>query len=773
MTTRQEPKNHSLFLSFSLVLISLSPALAADFESRLVPTGVRSIPALGIKPVNVDVQLQIPQLPSLGAALAVPTLPQTLPAAALMPELPAALPAAAAQQAAPQTTGARLEQVGKNVDASLEAVGPISGASASDASGLGGKIQRALDGEAGEAAPAAPPSDNGSGQTPEQAQRLRTLKQVVSMFTEHYAPIEWKQSHRGVDFSAQYEKARAQILANPAMKDHEFQQILADFVESAQDYHASIHFYSTEKAGLPISLLSAQGKYYIAYIDRDELPEAKFPYKVGDEVVELGGKPVGDVAASFTKHPNTAETDARLAELHLTKRARAAGMDVPQGGVKLKVRDAAGAEHETTLVWDYRSEQIPTDVPRRGVPLGPETADPLDPANGRIDVPASLATGRREGLRQLLKKFLPTMAHPQARAFSDMAAADSENGFMIGGKKTYVPDLGKVVWELPAQVAAQLPFVVKIYEDAAGRKIGYVRIPDYMGGGSTDAAAQLFAKLIGKLEAETDGLVIDEVNNPGGDMMYMNDLISMLTDKPMEIPKHRLMIDESDAALATQILQQASDPGIQKEMEDVLHELMAGFAPDQKSTIDAFVSYAKFVLSELAAGRRLTNPTNIFGVKRVEPSQVVRYTKPIVVLINELDFSAADFFAAIMQDNKRATLFGVRTAGAGGGVKDVQVPNQFGIEALAYTWTIAVRPGGSPIENLGVAPDVAYQITADDLRSGFAGYKKALEDVIAKLLPPGTSVKPKVEDPDGGPKTGPRGPRPGPRKPRVKPKPEE
>jgi hypothetical protein len=50
------------------------------------------------------------------------------------------------------------------------------------------------------------------------------------------------------------------------------------------------------------------------------------------------------------------------------------------------------------------------------------------------------------------------------------------------------------------------------------------------------------------------------------------------------------------------------------------------------------------------------------GVAEILPAKNP-YTKKIVVLINELDFSAAEFLAAILQDNKRATLFGESTGG--------------------------------------------------------------------------------------------------------------
>jgi C-terminal processing protease CtpA/Prc len=102
------------------------------------------------------------------------------------------------------------------------------------------------------------------------------------------------------------------------------------------------------------------------------------------------------------------------------------------------------------------------------------------------------------------------------------------------------------------------------------------------------------------------------------------------------------------------------------------------------------------------------------------------YTKKIIVLINELCFSAGEFLAAILQDNKRALLFGVRTAGAGGCAKRICIPNDLGVGDISMTWTIAQRTNGQPIEGVGVHPDVSYSVTAEDIRSGYANYRQAL-----------------------------------------------
>ena len=285
-----------------------------------------------------------------------------------------------------------------------------------------------------------------------------------------------------------------------------------------------------------------------------------------------------------------------------------------------------------------------------------------------------------------------------------------------------------------------MPFHAYIYENEQGQKVGYVRIPDYMAGGNPQAYANVFAKLVSLFEKKADALVIDQVNNPGGNMFYMYTLLSLLTDKPLAVPPHFMMLDQSDGKLASEILKQSEKPSIEEMLKKAISDEMMGFqaVPSAENPI---VKFAKYILNRLKRAQdeknpklRLTDPIDLFGVSQIDPQPMVHYTKPIVVLINELDFSAADFLPTILKDNGRATLFGVRTAGAGGAVKSLQWPNQFGIEQVSYTWTLAMRLIGKVIENLGATPDVPYAITADDLQNGFHGYKKALNDTVRSVI---------------------------------------
>lgn len=294
----------------------------------------------------------------------------------------------------------------------------------------------------------------------------------------------------------------------------------------------------------------------------------------------------------------------------------------------------------------------------------------------------------------------------------DLATAETydNNPYAIGGKQSFVPALGEIVWELPQALAARVPFSARIYRLDNGRPIGYVRVPHYE---YDEGALKEFAKVIAHFENATEALVLDQVNNPGGSMFHMYAMLSYLTDRALTLPKHQLSLTEDDAAMASDTVALAD----------------AGKAvPSDKRPSPDEIAYSRFVLSEIEAGRmRLTNPTYLFGKSEILPDQN-HYTKRIFVLINELDFSAAEFLAAILQDNKRATLFGSNTAGAGGCVRRFRTPldRKLGVDYMKITWTIAWRTNGQPIESIGVKPDVSYSVTVEDLQSGYRGYRQAL-----------------------------------------------
>ena len=293
---------------------------------------------------------------------------------------------------------------------------------------------------------------------------------------------------------------------------------------------------------------------------------------------------------------------------------------------------------------------------------------------------------------------------------------DQGNPYANGAKRSFLPVLGEIVWELPQSLANQVPFHAYIFRTNDGRQVGYVRVPHYY---LDQRALNDFAGLVDRFERTTTAMVLDQVNNPGGNMFHMYSILSNLTDKPLALPKHQItiwdeLVETAAKGVAIADSDDAERPGTRPSAE--------------------LIGYYRFILQEHEAGRgRLTDPVHLCGVAEILPAKN-HYSKKIVVPINALDFSAAEFLAAILQDNHRATMFGERTAGAGGCVRDItnSIPNlhAFGIASLTMTWTTARRTSGQPIEDLGVEPDVKYDITVDDLRSGYNCYREALLETV-------------------------------------------
>jgi C-terminal processing protease CtpA/Prc len=535
---------------------------------------------------------------------------------------------------------------------------------------------------------------------------LQNLDFIQSAFAAQYGPGQWKETHEGWDLDAQIAAAKKQVEGTPGMTVAQYHDVLRRFFGSMKDFHVSVQFNSTEASSLPFTVSGAGGRYYITSIDRTKLSPTSFPFNVGDELVAFGGKPIAKVVAELQARlgGNTSVTERALAEMYLTSRNGAGFGDASKGPVSVSVLPRGSAQAQTRqLTWDYSPELISN-------PGGPRfsiaQAGPL-----ASDSPAAR---------------IPSMLSPMAAAMSGPQA--SSNPFGLGNKKSFVPALGEKLWE--AEDAAA--FYSYLYKSPDGRTIGYVRIPSYEPDDANAAVAE-FAGLMKLFQEKADGLVIDEVDNPGGSVPYLYALSSMLAVAPLSTPKHRVAITQDEVNGAIQLLKLEALVKNDEAAQKVLGKTLDGYPVDY-TVWRNMADYSHFIIDQWNKGKTLTDPIGIEGVDAINPSSVATFTKPILILINELDFSGGDFFPAIMQDNHRATLFGTRTAGAGGFVNSVKFPNNVGVSGFSMTGSIAVRANHQPIENLGVTAEVQYAPSEADLQDGFKDYAKAVNKAVAKLV---------------------------------------
>ncbi|MBX3022158.1 MAG: protease-like activity factor CPAF [Bdellovibrionales bacterium] len=530
------------------------------------------------------------------------------------------------------------------------------------------------------------------------AMELAFIKRV---FEVGYAPTAWKKQHFNWDLQAEYQKAKDTLVNKTDVSALEYRQIVGGLLTSMRDYHVGYSFLATERASLPLGVYSVNGRTFIVWIDTRKLSPETFPFQVGDELIEWNGRPMTDVMKDMQALMKTSEahTDARMADLVLTSRRAARGLQVPQGRVDLVVkRPSNGQVIARQLTWEYVPETIEWN------------------SNVQLMAPFSVAAVDSS---QFLR---PQMTWGWANAFADL----DQSRWAIGGRTSYVPRLGEVKWTSgPTD-----KFDAYTYVNAAGKTIGYIRIPHY---GESTLAFVSFRNLIAKFQAETDALVIDQVNNPGGSVLYVMALMTVLSDQPIKVPPHHIALWPTIVSRSLQIRNEVAVVKNDADAKIILGNDIDGY-PVNYQMVEGLREYVRGIEAAWKNKERVTQPLPLFGMDRVNPDAQVAYTKPILVLTNELDFSGGDFFPGILQDNKRAKVFGQRTAGAGGYVVSVQFPSSLGLESFSFTGSLARRVNGAPLENLGVTPDFPYTMTEKDFSSDFSDYKAAVNAAVDEIM---------------------------------------
>ena len=537
---------------------------------------------------------------------------------------------------------------------------------------------------------------------------IYNLEFIENVFKSNYAPTDWKKQHFGWDVNEESKKAKEKIYKAKNIHLKEFHQILKDFFLSARDYHVGVNFISTEHSSLAFEVRGFNGKYYFVYIDREQLPFKYFPIHIGDEILMFDGKPVNETIQEIKlkelrndgnlHNDGNDKTDQTLSEIFLTFRYNQS-ISTPKGPINILAKSAdSGKIVSCQTYWNYEPEKI-KDITRRQIPALTKKKTAADFLSKKNMTPSFWAN-----FRSLSKK-----EHPH----------------MLGARKSFVPILGNLIWESPPSN----PFYAYLFRSNSlkNKTLAYIRIPHYTIVSGDEIKE--FAKIVKYFESKSDALIIDQVNNPGGSVFYLYALASMLTTKDLNTPKHRMCITQQDVFESIEILPELQNIKNDKEAINFFGNEFEGY-PITYKFVQFCVNYFQFIINEWNKGKSLTEPHHIFGVDKISPSSLARYSKPILILTNELDFSGGDFFPAIFQDNRRAKILGTNTAGAGGYVNGFSYPNNLGIGYLSFTGSIAERINKNPIENLGIQPDIEYHLDQEDFQGN---YKKYLENILLSL----------------------------------------
>jgi C-terminal processing protease CtpA/Prc len=242
--------------------------------------------------------------------------------------------------------------------------------------------------------------------------------------------------------------------------------------------------------------------------------------------------------------------------------------------------------------------------------------------------------------------------------------------------------------------------------------VGYLRIPHYLFGDQSvnNQVVEEYRAVLEEMEQETVGLVIDQDHNCGGSVWMVEMMVGLFMSKPYAPLQFKRLATHESFLFFKKILD-----GVPPTSPEY---------PSWKRVLD-------LVRDSWHSGLFLTPPLAYWGFDFHEP--VNAYTRPVLILADNLSGSGGDAFPALMQGYGRATVLGTRTMGAGGHVF-ADPPLYWSQITTNITRSLFLRPDGVPVENEGVRPDVPYETTVEDLRSGYVGYRELYTRELLKRV---------------------------------------
>lgn len=545
-------------------------------------------------------------------------------------------------------------------------------------------------------------------------QKIADFRQLASLYAKHYAPYEWKRDALGFDLlqiAPWLDKVRA------TTDDLGFYEVMSEYVSSLNDAHDVYALPANFRATLNFTVDIFDGKLLVDSINRARLPAAEFPFLTGYELASIDGQDAQQMLDGLLRY-------ATAANVRSTRRNAAALLTThPQ----VIMPHATGTPDISTVLFrrpDGNLESYRIPWAKSGLPLmsvgryaTPQLADQKfsGAVSGDEDLPPP---GEDAGYVQPPKylEFLRRLQNFRVPDRGLVGFGQLAPVFARALPSTFVQRLG---------TAPDDPFFSGVF-GSGGLKIGFIRIPDYAPFDLL-AALDAFQEEIAFLEANTDGLVVDVTRNPGGYGDYTNYLLS-------------LVIPYRWRSLGSQL---RATSGWVVEISTALEQAIAEGAPRQ--IIDLLQAIKDEITAANHEFRGLTAPLPLDDVTlEREPAtdpdgNIIAYDKPLILLVDEFSASAAERFAATIQDNMRGPLVGWRTMGAGGCVVDWEA-GSYSLGAIGMTECLTARtdavitddyPAAPYIENIGVRPDVQVDyMTRDNLMQNGKPFVDAFTAVI-------------------------------------------
>ena len=525
------------------------------------------------------------------------------------------------------------------------------------------------------------------------------LEQIFSYVRTLYGPYEFKEARYGYSIADLEDEARARLMDAPG--DGGFYETAHWFLAKLDDGHVGLR---TARNGNPVlgyvsglTLQPVDGKALVAELDDPSLADLGIAF--GDEVTAIDGVAPEELLGKFRELASMGNdvSNQHLVDALLNRPSYASSLLPTSPTVHLDLRRADGSEYSADLIWrvvaesqvDFASAPEQGSVLRRG---SFKATSPLDGvASGRTPLTA-------------LGETAPFFVTPSAEALFDIQPVQpsEEMSAAYGLDPAALPDIYSALLSYSGKTFLLLRQSTYDVEDPEAR-LAY------------------FRAVMDQYDGFVDGLLLDQTHNPGGSIYYAEQFVRLFTTQPV----HNLVeAINTDRAWINSFRDSARviDPSLQSDLSRS-YELRAA---EVEAAYDA--------------GESLSEPFPLMLDDFLQPDDYYVWTKPMLVLIDELAGSCGDMVPALLKENGVAPLFGQRTMGLGGNVEPVGVLTHSQAE-LRLTRALGavhrddgVYAAEDFLENRGVSPDVEHIIDVDDYRVGFVDYLAHASEVLAAQI---------------------------------------
>jgi hypothetical protein len=543
------------------------------------------------------------------------------------------------------------------------------------------------------------------------AQKEADFRYLASLYSTYYAPIDWKKQLFHFDALA-IQPWLDRVAATKT--DLDFYEVCVAYVAGLNDTHDQFTLPSDFFATLGFGVDMYDGVLLIDALNRTTLPAKDYPFAIGDRLLSVDGRDVDLLLQDFAVYSAWGNPLAakRLAASRITSRSQSVmphATDVIGKTATVVIQRQSGATETYNIPWVVS-----------GTPLvvGPVPSPKMARA-ARKTAREQYSESAPDYMKELLNAQWSGLLNPEDVGVNGLG---SRNPLFLNALAN-----AHFTRRLGGSSADFFYSGTFAYEELT---IGYIRIPSYSPS-STTAALTQFEKEIAFFNASTDGLIVDEMRNPGGSLCYGESIAARLIPDYFRATGFRLRPYWSRIIGFYNAWVSAKASGAPQSVIDQYQKLFKAML-DANTKGQTITDSLPLCTSDLTRAPFMDVDGNVFA-----------YKKQMMMLIDEFSLSTADSVPGMIRDANRAVLFGMRTNGAGG--------NNTTFDAGSYSegsagMTLALQtrkerhlngdyPYTDLIENTGVWPDITedYMTKANLLQSGAPFLGNALQHMAAQI----------------------------------------